>query len=339
MRLWMRFYGMCSTHMYVMKISCLEVYITLFAPHIWALSFEKAAKIFYPHPLWPFILLCQTVEVINPSIMITTDVVLCNNINKSLSDSYVLSIVVTYGVHIAAWGLIYLLPKEDDVNGQVGGVKTFPKLGYKLPKWQIFIVYTVGHKDGIFFPSTIPCNISCCGRYLGCLAFYHYNAESTSLFLTYSHKIRQHSPSTRCVLSLKWKGATGTAELRILSHFICLNQFLKYFVFWWFYCILMFNCTVSNATLSPFIYVLGTKPWQNVLGTCSRYTSVHITSTVKCSRYRFVQICNRHNSRAAQYDVLCIHCATCEVILMCTLRADSGLRAKPRPLSTLFSVP
>ena len=97
--------------------------------------------------------------------------------------------------------------------------------------------------------------------------------------------------------------------------------------------------SVHERSQSPFIYVLGTKPWQNVLGTCSRYTSVHITSTVKCSRYRFVQICNRHNSRAAQYDVLCIHCATCEVILMCTLRADSGLRAKPRPLSTLFSVP
>ena len=29
-----------------------------------------------------------------------------------------------------------------------------------------------------------------------------------------------------------------------------------------------------------------------------------------------------------------IHCATCEVILMCTLRADSGLRAKPRPVRT-----
>ena len=45
-----------------------------------------------------------------------------------------------------------------------------------------------------------------------------------------------------------------------------------------------------------------------------------------------------HASRSAQYDVLCIHCATCEVILMCTLHADSGLRAKPRPLRTLFSV-
>ena len=31
---------------------------------------------------------------------------------------------------------------------------------------------------------------------------------------------------------------------------------------------------------------------QNVLGTCSRYTSVHITSTVKCSRYPFVQVEN-----------------------------------------------
>ena len=45
-----------------------------------------------------------------------------------------------------------------------------------------------------------------------------------------------------------------------------------------------------------------------------------------------------HASRSAQYDVLCIHCATCEVILMCTLRADSGLCAKPRPLRTLFLV-
>ena len=35
-----------------------------------------------------------------------------------------------------------------------------------------------------------------------------------------------------------------------------------------------------------------------------------------------------------QYDLLCIHCATCEVILTCTLHADSGLRAKPRPLRT-----
>ena len=44
--------------------------------------------------------------------------------------------------------------------------------------------------------------------------------------------------------------------------------------------------------LGPFIYVLGTQPRQNVLGTCSRYTSVHITSTVKCSRYPFVQVEN-----------------------------------------------
>ena len=51
--------------------------------------------------------------------------------------------------------------------------------------------------------------------------------RSTSLFLTYSHKIRQYSPSTRCVLSLKRKGATGTAELRILSPFIDFSQFYK----------------------------------------------------------------------------------------------------------------
>ena len=47
-----------------------------------------------------------------------------------------------------------------------------------------------------------------------------------------------------------------------------------------------------ELTMGPFIYVLGTQPRQNVLGTCSRYTSVHITSTVKCSRYPFVQVEN-----------------------------------------------
>ena len=35
--------------------------------------------------------------------------------------------------------------------------------------------------------------------------------------------------------------------------------------------------------------------------------------------------------RSMTYCVMCIHCATCEVILTCTLRADSGL---PRPLRT-----
>ena len=40
----------------------------------------------------------------------------------------------------------------------------------------------------------------------------------------------------------------------------------------------------------PFIYVLGTRARQNVLETSSRYTSVQIASTVKCSRYPFVQI-------------------------------------------------
>ena len=75
--------------------------------------------------------------------------------------------------------------------------------------------------------------------------------RSTSLFLTHSHKIRQYLSSTRCVLSLKRKGATGTAELRILSQFIHSVNFKNNLFFVWFYCILMFNCTVSNATLSP----------------------------------------------------------------------------------------
>ena len=84
----------------------------------------------------------------------------------------------------------------------------------------------------------------------------------------------------------------------------------------------------------PFLYILGTRPRQNVLETSSWYTSVQIASTVKCSQYPFVQIWNRYTSRSAQYDLLCIHCATCDIILTCTLRADSGLSAKPRPVRT-----
>ena len=69
-------------------------------------------------------------------------------------------------------------------------------------------------------------------------------------------------------------------------------------------------------------YVLGTQPRQNVLGTCSRYTSVHITSTVKCSRYPFVQVENgTHLGLRSMTYCVHIHCATCEVILMCTLRS------------------
>ena len=90
----------------------------------------------------------------------------------------------------------------------------------------------------------------------------------------------------------------------------------------------------GRRTLGPFIYVLDTRPRQNVLETSSRYASVQIASTVKCSRYPFVQIYNRHTSRSVQYDLLCLHCATCEVLLTCTLRADSGLPAKPRPIRT-----
>ena len=43
----------------------------------------------------------------------------------------------------------------------------------------------------------------------------------------------------------------------------------------------------KRVCVGPFIYVLGTRPRQNVLETSSRYTSVQIASTVKCSRYPF----------------------------------------------------
>ena len=95
---------------------------------------------------------------------------------------------------------------------------------------------------------------------------------------------------------------------------------------------------------------------QEVLGPvhiCSRYTT-----PAKCSRNMFsvhersyYEHCEMfsvpirsgrkwHASQSEQYDVLCIHCATCEVILMSTAKLSTvhGLRAKPRPLSTLFSV-
>ena len=50
-------------------------------------------------------------------------------------------------------------------------------------------------------------------------------------------------------------------------------------------------------------YVLSTWPRQNVLETSSRYTSIQIASTVKCSWYPFIQILNRHTSRSAQHDL------------------------------------
>ena len=68
--------------------------------------------------------------------------------------------------------------------------------------------------------------------------------------------------------------------------------------------------------------VLGTRAFRlrglwNVLGTPS---------------FRF-KIGTHLGLRSMTYCVY-IHCATCEVILMCTLHADSGLRAKPCPLRT-----
>ena len=39
-------------------------------------------------------------------------------------------------------------------------------------------------------------------------------------------------------------------------------------------------------------------------------------------------------TRLGLRGMLCLHCATCEVILTCTLHADSGLRAKPRSVRT-----
>ena len=78
--------------------------------------------------------------------------------------------------------------------------------------------------------------------------------------------------------------------------------------------------------VGPFIYVLGTRPRQNVLETSSRYTSIPIASTVKCSRYPVVQIKNRHTSRSAQYDLIytaqCVRsfqCAFSMLIAVCVL--------------------
>ena len=60
-----------------------------------------------------------------------------------------------------------------------------------------------------------------------------------------------------------------------------------------------------------------------------------------CSRYTYPGNCSRNKFsvheqyvQSVQYDLLCMHCAMCEVILTCTLRADSSLRAKPRPVRT-----
>ena len=72
--------------------------------------------------------------------------------------------------------------------------------------------------------------------------------------------------------------------------------------------------------MGPFIYVLGTQPRHNVLGTCSRYTGSYYEHC-EMARYSF------RLKRASQW-VKTIHCATCEVILMCNSPCWSGLAAK-----------
>ena len=67
----------------------------------------------------------------------------------------------------------------------------------------------------------------------------------------------------------------------------------------------------SREKEGPFIYVLGT----DTQCICSRnkfsvHICVQITRSMNCSRYHSVQICNRHDSRAAQFDFNALHCAT-----------------------------
>ena len=80
-------------------------------------------------------------------------------------------------------------------------------------------------------------------------------------------------------------------------------------------------------------------PGAFVLGTSSRYTCVQITRSINCSQYHNVQICNRHDSRAAQFDFNALHCATWKpwvrMIDRLTLGHDARspqLCAKPHPL-------
>ena len=81
------------------------------------------------------------------------------------------------------------------------------------------------------------------------------------------------------------------------------------------------------------------------LGKCSQNKfSVHERSDCEHCQMFLVPLppdLKSAQSRSAQYDLLCrpIHCAMCRItqgwwdqlISMCALRADSGLRAKPRP--------
>ena len=93
-----------------------------FATHFWALSFEKVTKIFFPS--LPLSRSRQTPKVINPSIMITTAVVLGNSMNKPLSDGPVLSIMIHKQlVRICLW-LMGLSSRPHVIDWQVRGKKS-----------------------------------------------------------------------------------------------------------------------------------------------------------------------------------------------------------------------
>ena len=96
----------------------------------WDLSFETIA------PALALSRSCQTPKVTNPSKIITTAVVLCNNINKLLSDGHFLSIMVhTQLVRICLRGLMALSLRPHVIDWQVRGEKSlFWNWGINCPK-------------------------------------------------------------------------------------------------------------------------------------------------------------------------------------------------------------
>ena len=99
--------------------------------------------------------------------------------------------------------------------------------------------------------------------------------------------------------------------------------------------ILVINVNISRNILCGPVHIcsLYTTPSK-----CSRDKfSVHECSD--CEHCEMFSVPLRWDLKSAHISVcavylLCMHCATCEVILTCTLRADSSLRAKPCPVST-----